>query len=422
MAKPLSRRTFLRGTGVALALPWLDAMKPSSFAAVAAPAASLPKKRLVCMNYGLSLHPQYFFPTGKGRDYTPSKYLEILKDFRNDFTVFSGLSHPGMEAAGGHGADVAFLTGAPGVGKSGFKNSISLDQLIAGKIGSQTRFPYVSLSSTLSVSRNGVGVATPNVNSPSRLYAQLFLTGTPKEIETQTRRLKQGQSIMDVVLGQAKQLEQKVGHGDRDKLDEYFDAVREVEQRLLAAEDWTKKPKPQVNVPQPKDTPNNGSETMRLYYDMMHLAFQTDSTRLFTTQFVHWYMPPLDGVTYDHHNLSHNGMDPEKVRQLAIVDSDKFMALRDFLKKLKNTKEEGETLLDRTMVLVGSHMHSGGHRVLNLPVLLAGGGFKHGQHLAFDEVNNVPLSNLYVMMLRRFGLKADSFGTSTGTIAGLEGA
>jgi hypothetical protein len=135
---------------------------------------------------------------------------------------------------------------------------------------------------------------------------------------------------------------------------------------------------------------------------------------------VHWGIPPLDGVTYDHHNLSHNGKDPEKVRQLAIVDSDKFLALREFLTRLKNTQEEGVSLLDRTMVLVGSHMHSGGHRVTNLPILLAGGGFKHGQHLAFDPVNNLPLSNLYVMMLRQFGLAVDSFATSTGTIPGLE--
>lgn len=412
----LPRRTFLRGAGVALALPWLDAMAPLK----AAPAGAPPKRRMVAMCYGLSLHPEFFFPTGSGRDYQASQYTEILKDFRNDFTVFSGVNHPGMESAGGHGADVAFLSGAPGVGRPGFRNTVSLDQLVASKIGLETRFPYVSLSSTLSVSRNGVGVATPGVNAPSKLYARLFLDGTPQEVELQTRRLRQGQSVMDTVLDQAKKLERKIGAGDREKLDEYFDAVREVEHRLVSAEDWAKKPKPKVSVPQPKDTPNNGSTTMRLYYDLMHLAFQTDSTRLFTTQFVHWGIPPIDGVTYDHHNLSHNGMDPEKVRQLGAVDADKFTALRDFLAKLKNTQEEGESLLDRTMVLVGSHMHSGGHRVTNLPILLAGGGFKHGQHLVFDPVNNLPLSNLYVMMLRQFGFETDKFATSTGTVPGLE--
>ncbi len=419
MTRVLSRRTFLRGAGVALALPWLDAMTPAFARALGATVPGS-RKRMVAMCYDLSLHPDYFFPTETGKDYKPSRYLEILKDFRNDFTVFSGLSNPGMDSAGGHGADIAFLTGAQGVGRAGFRNSVSLDQLVASKIGAQTRYPYISLSSTLSVSANGVGVATAGANSPSKLYAQLFLDGTPKEVETQTRRLKQGQSVLDVVRDQAKSLERKVGPGDRDKLDEYFDAVREVEQRLVTAEEWAKKPKPKVAMPQPKDTPNNGSARMRLYYDLMHLAFQTDSTRLFTTMFVHWGIPPLEGVTYDHHNLSHNGMDPEKIRQLAIVDSDKFLALRDFLAKLKATKEEGETLLDRTMVLVGSHMHSGGHRVNNLPILLAGGKFKHGQHLAFDSVNNTPLCNLYLNMLHQFGMEASRFGSSTGTLTGLE--
>ncbi len=175
-----------------------------------------------------------------------------------------------------------------------------------------------------------------------------------------------------------------------------------------------------MNVPPPKDVPGNASATMRLFYDLMHLAFQTDSTRLSTATFVHWGVPPLEGVNYDHHNLSHHGKDPEKLKQLGLVEKDALKALGDFLLKLKNTKEEGETLLDRTMVLAGSHMGSGHHTVDNLPILLAGGGFKHGQHLAFDRANNKPLCNLFVMMLRQFGMEVNSFGTSTGTIPGLD--
>src|SRR3954454_8529363 len=225
----------------------------------AAPApAQLPKKRMVAMCYGLSLFPDYFFPKDAGRDYQPSPYLDILKDFRNDFTVFSGLSNPGMDSAGGHGADVAFLTGAQGVGRAGFRNTVSLDQLVARRIGAETRFPYISLSSTLSVSPNGVGVATASANSPSRLYAQLFLQGTPQEVQTQARRLQQGRSVLDVVRDQARSLERRVGTGDREKLDEYFDAVRDVEQRLVTAQAWTQRPRPRVTVPQPRDTPNNG--------------------------------------------------------------------------------------------------------------------------------------------------------------------
>lgn len=415
MAKVLSRRTFLRGAGVALALPWLDAMMPPSFAK-AATAPSV-KRRMLCVDYDLSLYTPNLFPEESGRNYKLTPYLEVLKDLRDDFTVFSGLSNPGMEASGGHPCNLSFLTGATGVGRPSFKNSISIDQLVAEKIGLQTRLSCIPFGQ-ISYSRSGAVV--PGMGSPSKIFAKCFLQGTPEEVKVQVQRLKQGQSIMDVVRGQAKRLEQKVGSGDREKLDEYFDSVRDVEQRLTSAESWVHKPKPKVNMAPPKDVPSDGSATMRLYYDLMHLAFQTDSTRLSTATFVHWGIPPLDGVTYDHHNLSHHGKDPEKLKQLTIVETDKFKALGDFLRKLKNTKEEGETLLDRTMVLVGSHMGSGHHTVDNLPLLLAGGGFKHGQHLAFDRKNNKPLCNLYVMMLQQFGMDVKSFGTSTGTIPGLD--
>ena len=415
MARALSRRTFLRGSGVALALPLLEAMAAPGLARAAA--APQVRRRMVCVSYSLSLHTPNLFPTEAGRDYKLSPYLEVLKDFRDDFTVFSGLSHPGMEAAGGHGAESSFLTGAPGAGRPTYKNTISLDQLVAEKIGLETRLPSINFG-TISYSRSGVQV--PGMHSPAQIFGKCFLEGKPHEVQQQVRRLQQGQSIMDVVRGQARRLEQQVGQGDREKLDEYFDSVRAVEQRLTSAEGWVHKPKPKVNVPPPKDVPGNASATMRLYYDLVHLALQTDSTRLSTATFVHWGVPPLDGVIYDHHNLSHHGKDPEKLRQLAIVELDKMKALRDFLEKLKNTKEEGETLLDRTMVLAGSWMGSGHHTVDNLPLLLAGGGFKHGQHLAFDRANNKPLCNLFVMMLRQLGMDVKSFGTSTGTIPGLE--
>ena len=415
MAKVLSRRMFVRGAGGALALPYLEAMTPSRSALAAA--ASTAPRRMVCIAYSLSLHTPYLFPTEAGRNYQLSPYLEALKDFRDDFTVLSGLSHPGMEASGGHGAESSFLTGAPGAGRPTYKNTISLDQLVAEKIGLQTRLPCINFGS-VSYSRSGVQV--PGMHSPAQIFAKCFLQGTPEEVQLQVRRLQQGQSIMDAVRGQARRLEQKVGRSDREKLDQYFDSVREVEGRLKSAESWVHKPKPKVNVPPPKDMSSNTSATMRLYYDLVHLALQTDSTRLSTATFTHWGVPPLPGVIYDHHNLSHHGQDPEKLKQLAIVELDKMQALREFLAKLKSTEEEGENLLDRTMVLVGSWMGSGHHTVDNLPMLLAGGGFKHGQHLAFDRASNKPLCNLYLMMLRQFGMDVNSFGTSTGTIPGLE--
>jgi hypothetical protein len=411
MTQVLSRRTLLKGAGVAIALPWLDAMAQAT--------PRMPRRRLVCVDYTLSLYTPDFFPVQAGRGYQPSVYLEVLKEFRDHFTVFSGLANPGMEASGGHGAMGSFLSGAPGIGAAGFRNSISMDQMVAEKVGVQTRFPSVVLSPGLSIGRNGVSLPGRG-GSPSKLFAQFFLEGTPKEVELQVRRLREGRSILDVVRAPAKTLEGSVGPQDRDKLDEYFSALREVEQRLQSAEDWAKKPKPKVDVAPFKDVPENRSITMRLQYDLMHLAFKTDSTRVFTMAFDHPALPPLPGVTYDHHNLSHHGNDPDKLRQLRVVESDKMQALRDFLAKLKGTREEDETLLDRTLVLVGSHMGAGNHTVDNLPILLAGGRFKHGQHLAFDRKHNLPLCNLYVMMLRHLGVPVDSFGSSTGTVPGLE--
>ena len=418
MTKVLSRRTLLKGAGVAIGLPLLDAMAPSAVLGQAA--RPLPRRRLVCVDYTLSLHTPYFFPDQAGLGYKPSPYLDILKGFRDHFSVFSGMAHPGMESSGGHGAQISFLSGAPGAGAAGFRNSISMDQLLAEKVGVQTRVRSLVLSQLLSIGRNGV--ALPGMGSPAKLFALLFLEGTPKEVDLQVRRLREGRSILDVVRAPAKTLEGNVGPHDRDKLEEYFSALREVEQQLQSAEDWARKPKPKVDVAPFKDVQDNRSITMRRYYDLMHLAFQTDSTRVATMTFDHSGVPPLPGVSYDHHNLSHHGNDPDKLRQLSVVESDAMEALRDFLAKLKATREEDETLLDRTLVLVGSHMGSGSHTVVNLPILLAGGRFKHGQHLAFDRKNNLPLSNLYVMMLRELGVPVDSFGTSTGTVPGFETA
>jgi len=398
-----------------MTLPWLDAMTPTMYAAQA---VALPRKRMVVVHHALSIHAPSFFPEQPGRDYKLSPYLEILKDFRNDFTVFSGMSHP--DCRQGHEAQRLFLTGCRG--EAGGRITISMDQLVAEKIGAQTRLPSLCLS-TGGLSRSRSGAAIPDTGRPSEVFAKLFLEGTAKETALVQDRLSEGQSILDLVSEQAKQLDRKVGPGDRHRLDEYYDSVRELEKGLATTAEWTKKPKPKVDVPPPKDVQGNASVTLRQYYDLMHLAFRTDSTRIVTMGFNHWGLPPLDGVHYDHHTLSHSWGDPDRVKEVQIVDKDSMAALRDFLSKLKQTKEEGVSLLDKTMVLAGSQMgNSSLHTCTNLPILLAGGGFKHGQYLAFDSHNNMALCNLYVMMLRQFGLGADSFGSSRGTIPGFEAA
>jgi len=380
---------------------------------------------MVCICTPLGLHPPDFFPEKTGKDYEPTPYLEVLKDFRGDYTVISGLSHAGMSPGFAHQASVSFLTGVPGAGRPGFRNAISLDQFAAEKIGGRTRFPSLALSSEgAGLSWTRTGALVPVATSPSRVFARLFLDGRPDEIQAQVSRLEDGRSILDDVRDQAKSLRSGLGSDDRDKLDEYITSVRELEQRLARDEGWYKKPKPKVDVQPPKDIPNAADliGRTRLLFDLTHLALQTDSTQLVTIMLAgSTYVPPIPGVTLGHHDLSHHGKDPGKLEQLKIVEVETMKTLRDFLAKLKQSKEVGATLLDRTMVFLGGNLGDGSsHSVKNLPVLLAGGGFKHGQHLHFDPQNPPPLCNLYVSMLQRLGIEVDKFSTGTGTLTGLE--
>ena len=252
----------------------------------------------------------------------------------------------------------------------------------------------------------------------------MFLEGNTEEVQEQIRRLEDGRSILDDVSDQAKSLRSGLGREDRDKLDEYLTSVRDLEQRMVIDESWAKKPKPRVNVDPPKDIPNAADliGRTRLLFDLSHLAIQTDSTRLITIMLAgSSFAPPIQGVSLGHHDLSHHGKDPGKLEQLKIVELETMKTVRDLLARLKQSQEDGNSLLDRTSVFFGSNLGDGSsHSTKNLPVLLAGGGFKHGQHLAFDADSPPPLCNLYVNMLQRLGIESESFGTSTGTLTGLE--
>lgn len=415
----LDRRTFLREAGVAMALPLLDAMVGRGAAA-----ATTVRRRMVCINTPLGVHPPYFFPEKAGRDYELSPYLEVLKEFREDFTVISGLSHPDIGPS--HDSNQSFLTAAPHPERrAGFKNSISLDQFAAEHLFGQTRFSSLTLSCEgLGLSWTRSGAPVPAECWPSSVFAKLFLDGRPDEVAAQARRLADGQSVLDVVRDQAKKLGRDLGSGDREKLDEYFTSVRELEQRLALAEAWSKKPKPKVDAKPPVNIQNSADliGKTRVWFDLIHLALQTDSTRLVTLQLLGTSsVPPIPGVSQGHHDLSHHGKDPAKIAQLRILELEKMKTLRDFLAQLKHTREEGDSLLDRTIVFFSSNLGDASkHSVNNMPVLLAGGGFKHGQHLAFDEAKHPPLCNLFVSMLQQMGIEADKFGSSTGTLTGLE--
>ncbi len=417
----LSRRTLLRAAGVSLALPWFEALAPrQAFGAEAAK----PRRRMVCINTPLGMQPTFFFPEKAGKEYELSPYLDVLKDYRNDFTVMSGLSHPDVGPF--HDSNRSYLTGAPHPERrAGFRNSISLDQFAAESFHGQTRFPTLVLSTEgegLSWTRSGAAV--PSYDFPSSVFAALFLEGRADEVQAQMQRLRNGRSILDSVREQSRTMQAGLGANDREKLDEYYTSIRELEQRLAEDEEWARKPKPKVDVKPPQNVTNSADfiGKSRVWFDLIHLALQTDSTRLITLELLGTSsVPPVPGVTYGHHDLSHHGKDPTKIEQLKKIELEAMKTLRDFLARLKQTSEEGVSLLDRTMVFFGSNLgNAATHGVKNLPILLAGGGFKHGQHLAFDPQNGPPLCNLYVSMLQRLGIEADKFGSSTGTLTGLE--
>jgi hypothetical protein len=415
----MHRRGFLRGSGVSLALPLLDAVLPRSRVA----AATAHRTNMVCICTSLGLHAPLLFPKETGADYALTPYLEILKDVRKDFTLFSGLSHPDQTGANGHTSEMSWLTAArPGL--AGFKNTVSLDQLAAEKIGLQTRFPSLVLGTgTPSLSYTRGGVMIPAESRPSRVFAQLFLDGTPADIQQQLRKLREGQSIIDTVQDEVKSLTRSAGSADRDKLDEYFSSVRELEGRLAASEAWAHKPKPKVDLQPPRDI-TDGPDLigrMQLLFDLVPFVLETDSTRVMTI-FLQGSngIPPVKGVTTDHHNLSHHGRDPAKIEQLRLIEAAQIGVVRGLLAKLKTKHEAGTSLLDQTMVLFGSNLgNANSHDTRNLPILLAGGGFKHGRHVAFDANNNSRLRNLFVTMLQRLGVETDKFGSSTGTLTGL---
>ncbi|MDX1944006.1 MAG: DUF1552 domain-containing protein [Pirellulaceae bacterium] len=417
----LNRRTFLRGTGVAMALPLFDALAPRRLRG----AADVPiPRRMVCINTPLGLHPANFFPATAGREYELSKYLEVVGEYRDQFTVISGLSHPDVGPS--HDSNQSFLTAAPHPERrAGFRNSISVDQYAAEFLYGQTRFATLPLScegAGLSWTKSGAPV--PTESWASSVFAKLFMEGRPDEIAAQARKLADGQSVLDAVREQAKKLGQVLGAGDREKLEEYFTSVRELEQRLAQAEAWSKKPKPQVTAKQPQD-PRSGADLIgktRVWFDLIHLALQTDSSRLITLQLLGTSsVPPIPGVSQGHHDLSHHGKDPAKIAQLTALEIAKMQTLRDFLAQLRTTREGEGTLLDRTTIFFSSNLADASkHSVKNMPVLLAGGNFKHGQHLAFDENENPPLANLFVSMLQSLGLPAEKFASSTGTLTGLE--
>ncbi|MGI9443940.1 MAG: DUF1552 domain-containing protein [Rubripirellula sp.] len=422
-SRRINRRRFLRGAGVTLALPFLDSLGLVSAKRID---AEHPRRMLLISN-NLGVLPKQFFPKTPGRDYELSPYLQDLVDFRDNFTVISGLSHPDVD--GGHSTENCFLTAARGPTKSGFRNTISLDQFAAERLEPATRFPTLNLGVNIdkanrSLSWTRDGVLLPAEDSASALFRKMFVQGDRSAVKRQWHKLDERASILDTLLDDTQQVRRALGRDDQSRLDQYLTSVREIEQRLDVARQWELRPKPSTDEQPPDDIRDQKQffEKFDLMLSMARLAFESDSTRIITLMVDAFATPPFklypdQNTTDGYHNLSHHGQSETKVQQLIDADHQQMMLLHKLFSQLAETREDEDRLLDRTMILFGSNMGDANtHDNTNLPILLAGGGLKHGQHLAFRHDHNQPLCNLYVTILQHLGVETETFGSSAGTL------
>ncbi len=413
----MNRRKMLLGSGAMMALPYLESLAGENSTPTASP------MRMVCIGLEYGLHPADFFPKETGRDYQLPRLLKPLASLKEDFTVFSNLDHPGI--SGGHFAAHTFLSGIKSDhAKAHPEGNITVDQKAAEFAGAKTRFPSMQVSlggGGISWTRNGVKV--PPMTNLQTMFDALFLE-TPMSKRNRLSKSYQLQgSILDVVREDAAALKKRSGRDDLDKLDEYFTSIREVELKLTQSEAWLQKSKPTTDYELPRRLPNSFYGEVPLFYDLMKLALQTDSTRVLSMGINGWRgSSGLPGVTKGYHDLTHHGRNETKLQQLAIVENFHTSQFARFLESLKHTQASDDaSLLDQTMVLFGSGLgNANSHSNRNLPLILSGGGFQHGEHKAYQNgKENTPACNLYVSMLQRFGVEVEQFGTSTGVLEGL---
>lgn len=438
----LNRRFLLRGAGVALSLPLLEAMQPSVYAAPSKfrplPNSLGANPRLICCYVPNGVNILEWMPGNAGKNYKLSPTLESLKEHRSDFSVITGLGHPASK--GGHSGADTWLTGAnlEAAAGSDYANSISIDQIVAEIHGRQTRIPSLQLSDqsgtgsaghshTLSFDRSGTPL--PAENSPKRIFERLFVPDTAADRAAALRQFSEKRSILDGVLNEAQSLSRKLGKADQQKLDEYLTSVRETESRVRRLEQWIDVPKPEVSDKdlQLGSQPGNAHDRpmwLDVMLEVTYLAFLTDTTRVITFE---WSREAggYGGGGENHHELSHHGGDPGMLKKLAEIDRFHLSRLARFIEFLKATADGDSRMIDNTAILFGSGMNSGergDHSPKNLPLLVAGGhrlGLKHGQHLAFPDDNHPPLSNVLLTLAQQLGAPIDAFRDSTGTLTGL---
>ena len=405
----LSRRRVLQGTGIALALPLMESQLSRAEEKLDAN-----PRRLVCIGNHLGYYPGNFFPKDAGLDYQISPTLQAVQRHRDDFTVFSNLDD-GM--TGGHNGVKAFLSGIRKDESSGFPDkNMTIDQVAAEHVGAATRFPSITagLDNGTDLCWTRSGVRIPPVNNPARLFEALFVQSDAASIGKERTRLTDRASVLDALRESAGKLERQLTAADRQKLDQYLTSVRAVEKQLQMSQVWLDKPKPTSPIDPVVDQERMHIEEIPLFYDLLTLALQTDSTRVATFEIpMGFRTSELEVGSY--HGLSHHSKSQERLGQLQIVEVYLMKQFAHFIDQMKEAQ-----VFDHTAVVLGSGMGNGSsHSNRNLPVILAGGGMKHQGHMVcpVEDHKRVPLSNLWLSTLQWFGVEADRFGKSTGTFS-----
>lgn len=416
----LDRRTVLRAGAATLSLPLLDAMIPTVCGQQSRDrAASLQPQRMVLIHRPLGTYHPHLVPAATGLKYETTRFLKPFEPYRGKFTLFSGMGHPSYP--NDHGTEPAIFTGVAGLNVRDVHNSISLDQIAARHVAGQTRMPYLLLGATWSQSLSWTekGVPIPHQGNPASLYRRMFVEGTPEEVRREMRRLGQGKSILDNLRGELKSLQSRLGPGDRERIEVLTTSIRDAEQLLAQDKAWATRPKPVPGMTDAEARANttNWIASQDKWLALMHAALQTDSTRVIVLSCREHTKNNVPGLELQHHDASHHGKDPNKVEQLCQYEDREFATYARFVEKLAETKEHGANLLDTTQVLFTSNLgDASAHSSSNLPVLLAGGGFKHQGHVTYGTGTDKPLCNLYVRMLQQFGIEADRFGSSDGVV------
>ena len=420
------RRRFLRHAGVAMALPLFESLPlpGRSVEAQGSEAAGKPVKRFVCLSNNYGVYAKAFFPDPQesGTGYEMPETLRSLEKHRDDLTLFSNLDHG---FTGGHAGVPVLLSGVrPPLAHNYSEGNISLDQKLAEYHGAATRFPSLTLrcaeQNFISFTRTGVQVPAMDLRAA---YRAMFFEDSKDARAKTAQRFRRHSSILDVVRDQARRLDRQLGRHDQRKLGEYFDSVRSLEKKIAQQEPWLKRPKPKAPTPEP--APAQGIEAqLKATIEVIALALQTDSTRAITLS--SGFINGDFGLSGGYHGFSHHGEREEQVAALKKIEGFQIEMMSHLIDLLKAQPDpiNGGTLLDHTHVLFGCGMATGTHSTKNLPLVLAGGGFRHGEHKVYPEADSqrIPAANLLLSILQNSGVEIDRFGTSTGTLRDFEPA